>query len=315
MVHMSSGQTTLNVEAAVKERYSAAAKAQDSALCCPITYDPAYLKVIPQEILDVDYGCGDPSRYVRPGDTVLDLGSGGGKMCFIVSQIVGPNGHVIGVDMNDDMLALARKHLDAVSRAIGWQNVEFRKGRIQDLALDLDRADQELRANPIRSAPGFFEMENRFALIRDTEPMVPSKSVDVVISNCVLNLVDPLAKGELFREISRVLKIGGRAVISDIVSNKPVPAELMENPELWSGCISGALTEPDFLDAFRRAGFTHVETRQRQQEPWRVVEGIEFRSITVEAMKEKASDPLSRKFSLRPSPSKPFDTNGPRKCC
>src|SRR4026208_1027552 len=129
---MSSVDRGLSVENAVSARYSAAAKERDDSLCCPVTYDPKHLKVIPQEILERDYGCGDPSRHARPGGTVLDLGSGGGKMCFIVSQVVGPKGKVIGVDMTDDMLALARKHKDAVGRAIGWHNVEFRKARIQD---------------------------------------------------------------------------------------------------------------------------------------------------------------------------------------
>jgi ubiquinone/menaquinone biosynthesis C-methylase UbiE len=287
----------------VSTRYSAAAKERDGALCCPITYDPKYLKVIPQEILDRDYGCGDPSRYVRPGDTVLDLGSGGGKMCFIVSQVVGPKGRVIGVDMTDDMLALACKHKNAVGRAIGWQNVEFRKGRIQDLALDLERVDEELKRQPITSATGYLEMEHRFAEMRASQPMIASQSVDVVISNCVLNLVDPAAKEQLFAEIFRVLKVGGRAVISDIVSDKPVPAALMDNPELWSGCIAGALVEADFLEAFRRVGFGRVETRQRQEKPWRELEGVEFRSVTVEATRDKGvttAQSNSRQFSVWP---------------
>src|SRR5690349_13561804 len=155
---MSSPQP-INVENAVADRYSAAAKERDASLCCPVTYDPSLLKVIPQEIIERDYGCGDPSRDVHPGDTVLDLGSGTGKMCFIVSQIVGPQGRVIGVDMNDDMLALARKHREAVGRAIGWQNVQFFKGRIQDLALDLERLDEYLKRHPIQSAAEFLEVE------------------------------------------------------------------------------------------------------------------------------------------------------------
>jgi arsenite methyltransferase len=285
---MSSGRA-LNVENAVSARYSAAAKERDCTLCCPVTYDPKYLKVIPQEILERDYGCGDPSLYIRSGDTVVDLGSGGGKMCFIASQIVEREGRVIGVDMNEDMLALARKHRDAVGREIGWHNVEFRKGRIQDLALDLERLDDELKQQPIDSARAFCEAEQRLARLRRTDPMIASHSVDVVISNCVLNLVDPLAKGQLFGEIFRVLKVGGRAVISDIVTDRPVPAALADNPELWSGCISGALTETDFADAFGRAGFARVETRQRQAKPWRVLEGVEFRSITVEATKENTA--------------------------
>ena len=306
---MSSVDKAINVETAVSTRYSAAAKERDGALCCPITYDPKYLKVIPQEILERDYGCGDPSRYVQPGDTVLDLGSGGGKMCFIVSQVVGPKGRVIGVDMNNDMLALARKHREAVGRAIGWQNVEFRKGRIQDLALDLEHVDEELKRQPIASAAGFFEMEHRFAEMRARKPMVASQSVDVVISNCVLNLVDPEAKSELFAEIFRVLKAGGRAVISDIVSDKPVPAALMENPELWSGCIAGAFVEGDFLEAFRRAGFGRVEVRQRQEKPWRELERVEFRSVTVEATKDSvaaSAQSAFRNFSVWPLvPSRP----------
>ena len=99
---------SLDVERAVGDRYAAAANERETALCCPIDYDPRYLKAIPEEVLERDYGCGDPSRYVRPGDTVLDLGSGGGKICFIAAQIAGKEGRVIGVDMNDEMLGLAR---------------------------------------------------------------------------------------------------------------------------------------------------------------------------------------------------------------
>src|SRR5690606_28343196 len=94
----------LNVAAAVRERYSAAAHAAESALCCPVSYDPETLRILPEEILERDYGCGDPSRWIETGETVLDLGSGGGKICYIAAQIVGPTGHVIGVDCNDDML-------------------------------------------------------------------------------------------------------------------------------------------------------------------------------------------------------------------
>jgi arsenite methyltransferase len=304
--NMSPATSSINVEEAVKERYSAAAREQDASLCCPVTYDQSYLKVIPKEILERDYGCGDPSRHVRKGDTVLDLGSGGGKMCYIVSQVVGPQGRVIGVDMNDDMLALARKHRESVGHAIGWQNVEFRKGRIQDLALDLDRVDQDLKRRPIDSAAAYIEAEYRFAQLRANEPMIPPGSIDVVISNCVLNLVDAAAKGQLFEEIFRVLKVGGRAVISDIVSDRAVPESLMQNPELWSGCISGAFTETEFVQAFERVGFGRVEVLQRQATPWRVIEDIEFRSVTVEAVKKEASRPSDshpRKVSARTIPS------------
>src|SRR5216110_3103689 len=97
-------------ESAVKARYAAAANAAEPALCCSTDYDPQYLKAIPEEVIAKDYGCGDPSRHLKAGETVLDLGSGAGKICFIAAQIVGPKGKVIGIDMNDDMLALARKH-------------------------------------------------------------------------------------------------------------------------------------------------------------------------------------------------------------
>jgi tRNA A58 N-methylase Trm61 len=116
--------SSIHVENAVKSRYSAAAQERIEALCCPIEYDRQYLRAIPQEVLDRDYGCGDPSKHLRPGETVLDLGSGGGKICFIASQVVGPTGRVIGVDLNDEMLALARKHQKAVGDALGYRNVE-----------------------------------------------------------------------------------------------------------------------------------------------------------------------------------------------
>src|SRR5712692_848609 len=150
---------SLRVENAVKRRYSAAAQAKVEALCCPVAYDRRYLNVIPSEILERDYGCGDPSQYLRPGETVLDLGSGAGKICFIAAQVVGPGGKVIGVDMNDDMLAPARKHQRAVGDAIGYHNIEFRKGRIQDLALDLERLEAELQARPIQGVDSFLAAE------------------------------------------------------------------------------------------------------------------------------------------------------------
>jgi ubiquinone/menaquinone biosynthesis C-methylase UbiE len=279
---MSSG---LNVENTVKDRYSAAARERVEALCCPIEYDRRYLAVIPQEILDRDYGCGDPSKHLRPGETVLDLGSGGGKICFIAAQVVGPGGKVIGVDMNDDMLALARKHQKAVGDALGYHNVEFRKGRIQDLALDLERLDAELRAQPIDGAGAFLAAERLADSIRSRHPLVADEFVDVVVSNCVLNLVDPRSKLQLFREIFRVVKTGGRAVISDIVSSRQVPVEMQNDPVLWSGCISGALAEEEFLKAFQTAGFSGVAVLKRDAAPWRTVDGIDFRSMTVEACK------------------------------
>ncbi len=276
----------LVVEDAVKERYAAASQAAEAALCCPIDYDPKYLAVLPEEVLERDYGCGDPSRFVREGDVVLDLGSGGGKICFIASQIVGPQGRVIGVDMTDDMLALARSHQGTVAERVGWDNVTFHKGQIQDLRTDLDQVETWLNQNPVSSVEDLAKLstyKGKFA----QQPMIPDASVDVVVSNCVLNLVGAENRKQLFSEIFRVLKKGGRAAISDIVSDELVPEHMANDPELWSGCISGAMQEREFLQAFEDAGFHGVEVAVYTDEAWQTVEGIQFRSVTVQAWKGK----------------------------
>ena len=277
--------SSLDTEQAVRERYAAAAEAREAELCCPVDYDRKYLEVIPQEVIDRDYGCGDPSKYVHSGETVLDLGSGGGKICFIASQVVGEQGKVIGVDMNDTMLKLARESQPKVAQAIGYDNVEFRKGRIQDMAIDRDAVDEYLKSNPIVDESSLQTYESFVLNMRRQSPMIPDNSIDVVVSNCVLNLVDASEKEQLFQEIFRVLKRGGRAVISDIVSDEFVPQHMQDDPELWSGCISGAFQESEFLAAFERAGFYGVEMPVLQKEAWQTVEGIEFRSATVIAYK------------------------------
>jgi SAM-dependent methyltransferase len=290
---MNSGER-LHVEAAVLERYAAAARTPRADLCCAVDYDPRYLNIIPPEVIERDYGCGDPSRYLREGETVLDLGSGTGKICFIAAQIVGPRGKVIGIDMTDEMLELARRNAPIVAERIGYGNVEFRKGRIQDLALDLELFDRELKPRPITDAASFIKAGELAEQLRVKHPLVASDSVDVVISNCVLNLVEPKSKRQLFDEVFRVLNKGGRAVISDIVSDENVPEEMQNDPELWSGCISGALTEEDFLAAFENAGFYGIQILQRNVDPWRTVNGIEFRSVTVEAFKGKQGECFER---------------------
>ncbi|MGH7601492.1 MAG: methyltransferase domain-containing protein, partial [bacterium] len=284
---MSENATGLFVERAVKERYAHAAQKRETALCCPVEYDQAYLKILPQEILERDYGCGDPSQFVRPGEVVLDLGSGGGKICYIAAQIVGPQGKVIGVDMNDDMLALARKYQNEMAEKIGARNVEFRKGKIQDLRLDLEEVDEYLRTNPIRSSADLQFLEEYCQALRLNTPLIEDNSIDVVVSNCVLNLVKEEDRRQLFAEIFRVLKVGGRAVISDIVSDEEVPEALKNDPELWSGCVSGAFTEEGFLKTFENAGFYGMEIVKRDDKPWQTLEGIEFRSATVVAHKGK----------------------------
>ena len=250
--------------------------------------------MIPREVIERDYGCGDPSRYLRDGETVLDLGSGTGKICFIAAQIVGPNGKVIGVDMTNEMLEVARRNAPVVAERIGYANVEFRKGRIQDLALDLEKLDHELKKKPITDAASFLRADELAEELRVKHPLIATDSIDVVVSSCVLNLVEPRSKPQLFDEIFRVLKKGGRAVISDIVSDEVVPEELQNDPELWSGCISGALTEEGFLVAFEKAGFYGIQILKRDVRPWRMVEGIEFRSVTIEAFKGKQGECFER---------------------
>jgi arsenite methyltransferase len=280
----------MNVDEVVKQRYSAGAQALEEALCCPVSYNKEFLKVLPAEILERDYGCGDPSEYIRKGETVLDLGSGAGKICYIASQVVGAQGRVIGVDINDEMLALARKHRASISSSLGFDNVTFKKAKIQDLALDLDEVETILQDQPIKSTANFLEFEIFLAELRLRKPLITSESIDVVVSNCVLNLVRPEAKRALFDEIFRVLKPGGRAVISDIVSDRDVPLAMQQNPELWSGCISGAYREDLFIKAFGSAGFRGMEILKRGVEPWKVVEGIQFWSVTIAAHKSKISD-------------------------
>ncbi len=284
----------MKTEHAVKERYAAASKVQEPALCCPVDYNPQYLAALPAEVIERDYGCGDPSKHVRLGETVLDLGSGTGKICFIAAQVVGPTGRVIGVDMTDDMLEVARRNAPVVAENIGYTNVEFRKGRIQDLALDLEVLDAELKKRPITDAVSFLAADELAAELRVKHPLVASESIDVVVSNCVLNLVEPDAKPRMFREIFRVLKLGGRAVISDIVADEPVPEPLQNDPELWSGCISGALTEEEFINAFEEAGFYGIEVLKFDIQPWQTVEGIEFRSMTIQAFKGKQGPCVER---------------------
>src|SRR6266516_198951 len=281
-------------ETVVRQRYAAGAKERKEKLCCPVDYQSEYLGIIPQEVIERDYGCGDPSRYLSEGEVVLDLGSGTGKICFIAAQIVGPKGKVMGVDMTDEMLEVARRNEPIVAERIGYANVEFRKGRVQDLALDLELLDRQLKQTPITNAASFLAADELAEDLRVKHPLIVSDSVDVVVSNCVLNLVEPKSKRQLFEEIFRILKKGGHAVICDIVSDEEVPEEMQNDPELWSGCISGALTEEGFLAAFESAGFYGIQILKRDVDPWRAVQGIEFRSVTIEAFKGKQGECFER---------------------
>jgi SAM-dependent methyltransferase len=163
-------RTVIDVERVVNERYGLAAKGREPELCCAVEYDPHYLSAIPDEIKERDYGCGDPSPFVRRGDVVLDLGSGSGKICYIAAQIVGPKGQVIGVDANDEMLALARKYRQSIGERIGCHNTEFRKGRIQDLRLDLALVDSYLAENPVASAADLARFNDYCAKTKTERP-------------------------------------------------------------------------------------------------------------------------------------------------
>lgn len=283
-----------NCEAAVLERYGKAAQEVEVCLCLSVSYDRELLKVIPAEILDKDYGCGDPSQYIGAGETVLDLGSGSGKSCYIISQIVGAGAKVIGVDFNPPMLALARRYQNSIGDQLGYHNVEFRHGRIQDLKTDLELIDHYLEENPVHSVADLAKLEAYKNKIRCEQPLIADESIDVIVSNCVLNLVQPEEKKVLFAEMHRVLKRGGRIAISDIVSDEPVPDHLAKNHDLWTGCISGAFLEEDFLKAFEDAGFYGIHIEDFQSAPYRVVEGIEFRATTLTAYKGKEGPCIER---------------------
>ena len=244
---------SLDQTQAVERRYGAAAQQREACLCTPVGFDPRWLRVIPAAVVERDYGCGDPTRWVGSGDRVLDLGSGSGKNAFICAQVVGAEGEVIGVDRNAEMLQLSRSAAAEVSAAIGYANVQFKDGAIE--ALDAPDASGS--------------------------PLVADASIDVVLSNCVLNLVNPEARGRLLANIRRVLAPAGRVAISDIVSDQPVPVHLQRDPELWSGCISGAWQQDDFLKAFQQLGFEQVRYVDRSAEPWQELEGIKFYAVTL----------------------------------
>lgn len=185
-------------------------------------YEQTDLAGLPDTVTMASLGCGNPTAIasIRPGETVLDLGSGGGIDCFLAARAVGPTGRVIGVDMTDRMLELA----NANKAKLGLANVEFRKGEIEDLPVD-------------------------------------SSSVDVIISNCVINLSPD--KEAVFQEAFRVLKPGGRLAVSDIVTTGDMPEALRANISGWTGCITGAIDQEKYLDIMRQAGFTGVVVESR----------------------------------------------------
>ncbi|KAF3983319.1 MAG: methyltransferase domain-containing protein [Methylococcales symbiont of Hymedesmia sp. n. MRB-2018] len=284
----------MTVETGVLKRYSEGADSVQPDLCCPVDYDRELLKLLPSEIIEKDYGCGDPSRYVKTGDVVLDLGSGSGKICYMAAQLVGDHGKVIGVDMNDDMLGLARKYQTEMSAKLGSDRVEFVKGQIQDLAMDLSATNDYLLNNPVNTTEDMIVFRGWQDKQRTESPLIKNDSIDLVVSNCVLNLVRDSDKEQMIAEIFRVSKPGGRVAISDIISDEFVPQQLKQDPHLWSGCISGALQEHEFLQTFIDAGFIAVTYDKWESEPWQVVENIVFRSVTITAVKPMGTDCIDK---------------------
>jgi arsenite methyltransferase len=241
-----------DVRQAVRERYgaiaSAVSKASTPTGCCgptacgcgdPITsdlYSDAETSTLPREAVAASLGCGNPTALLdlKPGETVLDLGSGGGIDVLLSARRVGPTGKAYGLDMTDEMLALARDN----QKKAGAANVEFLKGTIEDIPL-------------------------------------PDNSVDVIISNCVINLSSD--KDAVLREAFRVLRPGGRFAVSDVVVRGDVPADIRRSIELWVGCMAGALEEREYAAKLRAAGFTDVDV-----EPWRIYKIEDARTFLAE---------------------------------
>src|SRR6202171_1268550 len=239
-----------DIKEIVREKYGQAALRGKSGSCCgtadasgtscdPITsnlYDATQMQQVPGEALQASLGCGNPTALAKlnPGEVVLDLGSGGGIDVLLSAKRVGPTGKAYGLDMTDEMLALAREN----QKKAGSTNVEFLKWTIEAIPL-------------------------------------PENSVDVIISNCVINLSSD--KDAVLREAFRVLKPGGRFAVSDVVVRGHVPPDIRRSMELWVGCIAGALEEREYSSKLRAAGFTDIEG-----EPWRIYDVEDARSFLTE---------------------------------
>ena len=212
--------------AEVRQFYGHAAEEPQAELCCPVRPDAEDLAHIPPEVVERFYGCGSPVSAASPqkGETLVDLGSGAGIDCFIAARRVGSGGRVFGIDMTDQMLTVARESQPRVAAALGYDNVEFHKGILEQIPLE-------------------------------------GASADIVTSNCVINLSPD--KPAVFREIWRVLRDGGRTVIADIVADGEVPPPMRADGQLWGECISGALSEDGLLAALERAGFYGISVLKK----------------------------------------------------
>ncbi|MDB5338013.1 MAG: arsenite S-adenosylmethyltransferase [Planctomycetaceae bacterium] len=238
----------------------------------------------PSDVLERDADLTDLSNYVSSGDVVLNLGSHHAKP----DRLVGPSGRVISIECSDAQLALARQSES------GATNLEFRKGRPQDLQLDLEQLDDWLQSHPARSSHDWLQAEAQAEHLRRSSPLIPSDSIDVVLGHRVLNLVPQADRPQTLAEIYRVLKRNGRVVIREIVSDDLVPVALQNDSTLWNNSVSGACREDVLLAALEAAGFHGIEIVTRHEEPHVTIAGIEFRGITVQAFKGKAGPCFER---------------------
>lgn len=230
------------VELPVLERSSCCSEARD--LSGKDASDAAALAEVPQDISEFSLGCGNPVGIasIQPGEVVLDLGSGGGLDCFLAARATGPQGRVLGVDMNPDMLRLARNN----APRLGATNVEFRLGELEHLPVE-------------------------------------TGTIDLVISNCVINLVPD--KDAVFREAFRVLRPGGRLCVADMVTETALPEALRADPERWCGCIAGAIPQKEYLEKLRGVGFREVQVLQITASEEGDIAGTQLLSATITATK------------------------------
>lgn len=261
---MAASQATLD---AVRRYYGevlqSSADLQTSACCTAEAMPPhlaALLRDVHPEVCDRFYGCGSPLPPALDGATVLDLGCGSGRDCYLLSQLVGAKGRVIGVDMTGEQLAVAQRHIGYHAEKYGYANVDFRQGYIEDLA----------------------------------DAGVADASVDVVVSNCVLNLSPD--KGRVFREIFRVLKPGGELYFSDVFADRRIPADLAQDPLLLGECLGGALYVEDFRRHMARVGSLDARVVSstplaiRNAEIEQRIGFVRFQSMTIRAFQLSLED-------------------------
>jgi arsenite methyltransferase len=280
-----------NITEIVQEKYGQAAlRVKSGSSCCgavpatqsscdPITsqlYDAAQMQQIPEDALLASLGCGNPTALaaLNPGEVVLDLGSGGGIDVLLSARRVGPGGKAYGLDMTDEMLALANEN----KRKAGAENVEFLKGAIENVPL-------------------------------------PDNSVDVVISNCVINLSSD--KAAVLRESFRVLKPGGRFAVSDVITRGEIPPQIRESILLWVGCVAGALEEREYREKLAAAGFEQIKIEPTRI--YRVEDAREFlaeNGMDADALAPQVDGKFMSAFvrATKPQPGKAGACCGPE-CC